>query len=256
MSTYLWVAISFASLGAGVTYWLNNLSISRRLSQSDKQYKLICDQYRTLQGDFSQQKNAYDTLKQHSIARVKELKTNVFKITHRYELAQQYTQKLKNQNTEISKKITQLFKLKQNQIVQLEDELKVLKSQSFVASTSTEQVEVLKDTVTRLESILIEEADDTDKHLTVLENRLLRYEPIIDVLPDQKYYEDDLTKIVGIGPKLANILREYGVISFRQLAKMTENEISDVGKMLGEFGDRIIRDRWVEQAKELDKFRN
>ena len=63
--------------------------------------------------------------------------------------------------------------------------------------------------------------------------------------------EDDLTRIKGVGPKLATMLREMGIKSFAQVAGWDAAEIARVDAQLGRFQGRIERDNWVEQAKFL-----
>jgi len=62
---------------------------------------------------------------------------------------------------------------------------------------------------------------------------------------------DDLTRIKGLGPKLATILREQGVTRFDQIANWSEDDIDRVDANLGRFKGRIRRDQWVEQARLL-----
>ena len=62
---------------------------------------------------------------------------------------------------------------------------------------------------------------------------------------------DDLTRIKGVGPKLAARLDELGVAGFAQIAAWDEAEIDRVDAELGRFQGRIRRDNWVEQARFL-----
>lgn len=62
---------------------------------------------------------------------------------------------------------------------------------------------------------------------------------------------DDLTRLKGVGPKLAATLREMGIHSFAQIAGWSEADIDRVDAQLGRFQGRIRRDNWVEQAKLL-----
>lgn len=59
---------------------------------------------------------------------------------------------------------------------------------------------------------------------------------------------DDLTRIKGVGPKLAALLADLGVTSFAQVAAWTDAEIDRVDAQLGRFEGRIRRDDWVGQA--------
>lgn len=62
---------------------------------------------------------------------------------------------------------------------------------------------------------------------------------------------DDLTRIKGIGPKLATILRGLGVTSFAQIAAWDEAEVERIDARLGTFAGRIRRDDWRTQARLL-----
>jgi poly(3-hydroxybutyrate) depolymerase len=62
--------------------------------------------------------------------------------------------------------------------------------------------------------------------------------------------KDDLTRISGIGPKLAEKLNARGIATFRQIAELTDKEIAALDKALG-FPGRIGRDKWVAQARRL-----
>ena len=62
---------------------------------------------------------------------------------------------------------------------------------------------------------------------------------------------DDLTRIKGLGPKLATQLHELGVTSFAQIAAWDEAEIDRIDALLGRFQGRIRRDDWQSQARLL-----
>lgn len=59
---------------------------------------------------------------------------------------------------------------------------------------------------------------------------------------------DDLTRIKGLGPKLAEQLCVLGVTSFAQIAAWDDTEIDRIDAQLGRFQGRIRRDAWPEQA--------
>ena len=63
--------------------------------------------------------------------------------------------------------------------------------------------------------------------------------------------DDDLTRIKGLGPKLADQLRALGVTSFAQIAAWDDADIDRVDAQLGRFQGRIRRDDWPAQAKLL-----
>jgi predicted flap endonuclease-1-like 5' DNA nuclease len=62
---------------------------------------------------------------------------------------------------------------------------------------------------------------------------------------------DDLTRIKGLGPKLAEQLRGLGVTSFAQMAAWDDAEIDRIDGQLGRFQGRIRRDDWPGQARLL-----
>ena len=61
---------------------------------------------------------------------------------------------------------------------------------------------------------------------------------------------DDLTRIKGVGPKLAGILNEIGVHHFDQIAAWSEDEVAYMDARLS-FKGRIGREGWIEQAAAL-----
>lgn len=62
---------------------------------------------------------------------------------------------------------------------------------------------------------------------------------------------DDLTKINGVGPKLAKTLNEIGIFTFEQVSKMGDQEYALVDELLTKFKGRGKRDDWASQAKAL-----
>lgn len=68
---------------------------------------------------------------------------------------------------------------------------------------------------------------------------------------DEQASGDDLTRIKGLGPKLAATLRDLGVTRFAQIAAWNEADIARIDAQLGRFQGRIERDNWVEQARFL-----
>ena len=62
---------------------------------------------------------------------------------------------------------------------------------------------------------------------------------------------DDLTRIKGLGPKIAALLGQFGINRYAQIAAWTPDEIERIDAQLGRFSGRITRDQWVEQAKLL-----
>lgn len=63
--------------------------------------------------------------------------------------------------------------------------------------------------------------------------------------------QENLTRIKGVGPRLAAQLGELGVTSLSQIAAWSEADIDRIDAQLGRFQGRIRRDAWVEQARLL-----
>lgn len=59
---------------------------------------------------------------------------------------------------------------------------------------------------------------------------------------------DDLTKLVGVGPKLAASLAELGVTKFSQIAAWTPDELNSYDQLLNLKG-RAVREAWIAQAQ-------
>lgn len=59
---------------------------------------------------------------------------------------------------------------------------------------------------------------------------------------------DDLTRIKGLGPRIATLLQTLGITRFGQIAAWSEADIARIDPQLGTFEGRIARDNWVEQA--------
>jgi len=61
---------------------------------------------------------------------------------------------------------------------------------------------------------------------------------------------DDLRRLIGIGPVNERRLWEHGITTFAQIADWTAADIEQVEHYL-QFGGRVEREHWVEQAKLL-----
>jgi NADH-quinone oxidoreductase subunit E len=61
---------------------------------------------------------------------------------------------------------------------------------------------------------------------------------------------DDLTRITGIGPKLAEKLHSLGITRLAEIAAWTPHDVARIDSQLN-FRGRIDRDKWIEQARAL-----
>jgi predicted flap endonuclease-1-like 5' DNA nuclease len=64
---------------------------------------------------------------------------------------------------------------------------------------------------------------------------------------------DMLTTLKGLGPKAESRLHELGVTKFDQIAAWDQGDVEAVDAQMGAFKGRIVRDKWVEQARLLAK---
>jgi len=72
---------------------------------------------------------------------------------------------------------------------------------------------------------------------------------VYDKAPEQV---DDLKQISGVGEVLEGKLHDNGVYTFAQVAAWNKDQIAEFSELLS-FPDRIERDEWIKQAKELGK---
>jgi predicted flap endonuclease-1-like 5' DNA nuclease len=64
---------------------------------------------------------------------------------------------------------------------------------------------------------------------------------------------DTLTTLKGLGPKAESRLHELGVTKFDQIAAWDQGDVEAIDAQMGAFKGRIVRDKWVEQARLLAK---
>lgn len=64
---------------------------------------------------------------------------------------------------------------------------------------------------------------------------------------------DDLQEISGIGPFFEKKLHSLRIYTFRQLASCTPTDVEQIANIIEFFPDRIERENWVGQAKELHR---
>ncbi len=88
---------------------------------------------------------------------------------------------------------------------------------------------------------------EKDQQIRQLEQQLAA----MDKLAGESLEPDDLQRIRGIGPVLEKMLNGVGVFTFRQIAAWDAADIAWAAAKLDAFSDRIERDEWVDQAREL-----
>ncbi|SFK73676.1 hypothetical protein [Caulobacter sp. UNC279MFTsu5.1] len=99
-----------------------------------------------------------------------------------------------------------------------------------------------------LEPVVAEAAQEAED---VAETVEATAEPVVEAAVETvKLAADDLTLLVGIGPKLAASLADLGVTRFEQIAGWSADDLADFDAKLSLKG-RAERDAWVAQAKRL-----
>ena len=82
------------------------------------------------------------------------------------------------------------------------------------------------------------------------ENELMKYQNSSD---SPKVVQDDLQQISGIGPYVEQSLNAMGIFRYQQLAALSGDDISKISEKINISPSRIIKEEWVEQAKELQQ---
>lgn len=65
--------------------------------------------------------------------------------------------------------------------------------------------------------------------------------------------KDSLRLIFGVGPMLEDLLNIHGIFYFWQIAGWTDRDIEIMDARLDTFKGRIVRDNWVDHAKQLSR---
>jgi predicted flap endonuclease-1-like 5' DNA nuclease len=82
----------------------------------------------------------------------------------------------------------------------------------------------------------------------------LRIDPRFGIVFDQRpEWVDDLKRIEGVGPRLERQLNQFGIYQFRQIAHWSASTVGVFEQSLGIAGDQIARDRWLPQARRLER---
>jgi predicted flap endonuclease-1-like 5' DNA nuclease len=75
--------------------------------------------------------------------------------------------------------------------------------------------------------------------------------PVHANLPGASGPPDDLTRLKGVGPKLAALLNQFGISRFDQLATLSGADLERLDQRLGPFKGRLARDQVPLQAEYL-----
>lgn len=106
---------------------------------------------------------------------------------------------------------------------------------ALVIETSDAMVEVAAETLETVAELAAE----------TVETLVEATEPVAEAAP---VVADDLTKLTGIGPKLASLLAERGVTRFADIAAWTADDVATLDREMKLMG-RIDREAWIAQAR-------
>ncbi|MDP1736990.1 MAG: hypothetical protein Q8L23_06065 [Caulobacter sp.] len=109
-----------------------------------------------------------------------------------------------------------------------------------VVEATAEVVEATLEVAADVAETLVEAAPAPVAELAVA----MAFEPVAPIEPD------DLTRLTGVGPKLAASLAERGVTRFAQIAAWTDDDVAAFDKDMKLMG-RIAREAWIAQATRL-----
>jgi len=122
-----------------------------------------------------------------------------------------------------------------------------------VALETPEPVAAAAEAVTETVAEAAQETLDTAETMATetVETVKASAEPVVEAAVETaKSVGDDLTLLVGIGPKLAASLADLGVTRFSEIAAWGPEQLADFDAKLSLKG-RAERDAWVAQAKRL-----
>ncbi|EBA08728.1 hypothetical protein SSE37_03760 [Sagittula stellata E-37] len=124
-----------------------------------------------------------------------------------------------------------------------------------VAETTVETMEATVDTTTEsVEDVAADAAETTAETVEAADDMA---EEIVGVAPAflsaPEGEADDLTTLMGVGPKLAVTLNEAGIYHFSQIAEWTEDNVAWVDANIAGVRGRAAKNGWVAQAADLTK---
>ncbi len=116
-----------------------------------------------------------------------------------------------------------------------------------------QELESQKETATSMEKELQAiQAQVTTAPANDLNMQLTKSNRPVWILEEPSERKDNLQVIKGIGPVMEKLLNEIGIFHYNQLARMNESDCLWVSDRIRTFPKRIKRDRWQQQAVELD----
>jgi predicted flap endonuclease-1-like 5' DNA nuclease len=122
-----------------------------------------------------------------------------------------------------------------------------------MSAAAVAQVDAVEAFVEREREAAVEAVEAAEAVLTaaaIIEPRAAEEALEVEIVAVETELTDDLTRLTGVGPKLAAALNERGITTFAQLADWTEENVAAFDAELNLMG-RVARDEWVAQARRL-----
>ncbi len=160
---------------------------------------------------------------------------------------------IQSEKDELNKEIAKLYEDKSRLNISLNEKDKEIKNLILeVKALKALQKKVVDETdamalKNKRNEQLLYEKDEALVHVAQ-HKHLLDYKSFGTATEAEK---DDLKMISGIGPYIEERLHALDIFTFRQISNFTEQDIETINDAIIYFSDRIERDEWVSQAKEL-----
>jgi small subunit ribosomal protein S2 len=106
--------------------------------------------------------------------------------------------------------------------------------------------------VGEMEAPMVEDLSAVDEASSASADESMPAEPTeaFELLSAPRGAPDDLTKLAGVGPQLANKLNDAGIFHYWQLSAMQPEDVTKIDADL-KLNGRIVRDDWAGQARKL-----
>lgn len=120
----------------------------------------------------------------------------------------------------------------------------------LAVETTEATLEVAAEVIEATTEVAAERVEDAIEVVEAVTGPLVETAPeVVDVVTEPAVVgADDLTKLTGIGPKLAGLLAERGVTRFADIAAWTAEDVAAFDKDMKLMG-RIDREAWIAQAR-------
>jgi predicted flap endonuclease-1-like 5' DNA nuclease len=191
--------------------------------------------------------------------------TEIKKLLHGQELSTKQQSEIQNLNSQLKENKRERLKLSlqiKEKVSDLENNLMTqLKNKDQKLRNLNKQIKEKNQTIDHLEKKVadLEEVYQESVHLNKhMKNQCVELEKSVEeklhevssIKGRMRYMQDDLTQIVGIGPKVSSILGSVGVNSFTKLSSIQLDRLKEI--LVAE-NPNLLRltdpSRWPEQAK-------